>query len=77
MNKPPFHPFTEKKLKDRVKISKLPLDESKGFFFGSVVAIGIRTQYTNRGIRIAWDLPVPFWGNDEFNVVPSENVLMA
>jgi hypothetical protein len=55
----PLHPWTEKKEGDRVKTPKFYSDESRGYYYGSVIA---RTTEGRPTLLVQWDEPVPYWG---------------
>jgi hypothetical protein len=64
---PPFHKHHAKKLGDRVKIPRHAADESRGYYYGTVIRgkfifdIG---QFVPGGTEliVEWDDPVPFLG---------------
>jgi hypothetical protein len=55
MNPTPFHPLTNKKIGDRVKIPKNPLDESLGFDYGTIHHIS-----PSDDLCVVWDHKTPF-----------------
>lgn len=65
---PPFHKFQNKRLGDRVKIPRHALDESRGYYYGTVIN-GRRTfgewhefELIGKGLIVEWDENIPFLG---------------
>ena len=47
---PPFHPLTVKKEGDRVKMLRHPADESRGYYYGTVIPIPMHDY-----LKVRWD----------------------
>ena len=65
---PPFHKLHKKKLDDRVKIPRHPADESRGYYYGTVIN-GRRCLFDEsefeligKGLIVEWDEDIPFLG---------------
>jgi hypothetical protein len=64
---PPFHPLRIKLPGDRVKLPRHAADESRGYYYGTVVR-GKVSWYgalipDAHGLCIQWDEPVPYLGS--------------
>jgi hypothetical protein len=51
----PRHPLRTKVVGDRVKIPKFPTDESRGYDYGTVFAIG-----SSDNLYVLWDKSLPY-----------------
>lgn len=65
MTPPPFHPLTPKAVSDRVMIPRHPADESRGYYYGVVIARD----------KVRWDEPIPFMDRvtDTFPAISLDN----
>ena len=63
---PPFHQLHPKILGDRVKIPRHAADESRGFYYGTVIQGRIRfdreINFDSDGLIVEWDEHVPYLG---------------
>lgn len=65
---PPFHKLHKKKLGDRVKIPRHAADESRGYYYGTVIhgrrAFEDPSEFdlSGKGLIVAWDEYIPFLG---------------
>jgi hypothetical protein len=77
---PPFHKLHKKKLGDRVKIPRHAADESRGYYYGTIIRgrfafeIG---QFVPGGTEliVEWDEPVPFLGKYSGTVVAIKDII--
>jgi hypothetical protein len=77
---PPFHKFHKKKLGDRVKIPRHPTDESRGYYYGTVIRgrfIFDLGQFVPGGkeLIVEWDEPVPFLGKYSGTMVAIKDII--
>lgn len=56
-----FHPYTTKQEGDRVKIPRHPLDESRGYYFGTVIH-----RPPSDHFLVQWDEDIPYLPNPSF-----------
>lgn len=69
MNKPPpFHPIRTKFPGDKVKVPRFATDESRGYYYGTVIR-GTRLSDDDNQLVVEWDEPVPYLGKYSETVV--------
>jgi hypothetical protein len=72
MTSPPFHKFRPKLVGDRVKIPRYPTDESRGYYYGTVI-FGRRTfegfMPGGNELIVEWDEAVPYLGKYSATIV--------
>jgi hypothetical protein len=77
---PPFHKLHKKKLDDRVKIPRHAADESRGYYYGTVIhgkfafEVGQFLPGGNQLI-VEWDEPVPFLGKYSGTMVAIQDTI--